>query len=282
MRTIGVTGASGFIGRALRKECGRRGLAASALGRVPGPQSVEPCDAIVHLAGESVAGRWTRAKKAEIEHSRVRGTRALVDAIAAASCKPRVLVSASAVGYYGDRGEESLEEPSAPGNDFLAGVCVAWEREALRAEQFGVRVVTMRTGIVFGAGGGALPKMVLPFRFFAGGPIGRGRQYVPWIHLDDIVALYLRAIDDETFRGPVNAVAPDYATNARLAKAIGAAMHRPSFLPAPAFALRVALGEFSETLLGGQRVVPAAAQARGFIWRHPLLEPALQAILGGA
>lgn len=275
---IGVTGASGFIGRALREAIRAKGWQAAPLGRTPRPSEIEGCDAVVHLAGESVDGRWTPGKKAEIERSRVAGTRALADAIGAASRKPRVLVSASAVGYYGDRGDEPLFENSRAGEDFLGRVCVGWEREAERVRGYGVRAVMLRTGIVLGPGG-ALQKMKVPFRFGAGGPLGGGRQFVPWIHLDDIAALYLHAVETQTVSGPVNAVAPDYATSARFAQALGAAMRRPSLVPAPGIALRAALGEFAQTLLAGQLVIPKKARESGFRWTYPRLEPALQAIV---
>ena len=278
---IGITGASGFIGRALAARAAALGWNVRRLPRTPSAGDVAGLDAIVHLAGETVDGRWTARKKAEIERSRVEGTRALVNALREAEPRPRVLVSASAVGFYGDRGDEPLFETSAPGNDFLAGVCTKWEAQARRAEEIGMRVVMLRTGIVLGSGG-ALRKMSAPFKFGAGGPLGNGRQFVPWIHLDDIVEMYIRAVEDKTFHGPVNAVTPDYATSSRLAFAIGSAMRRPALAPAPGFALRVALGEFAETVLASQLVIPAAAQHAGFTWKYPRLETALQQILNPA
>ena len=245
---------------------------------MPAAGDVAGLDAVVHLAGETVDGRWTAKKKAEIERSRVEGTRALVRAIGDAFDRPRVLVSASAVGFYGDRADEPLFETSAPGNDFLAGVCTKWEFEALRAQEIGVRAVMLRTGIVLG-NGGALRKMSAPFKFGAGGPLGNGRQFVPWIHIDDIVELYVRAVEDETLSGPINAVTPDYATSTRFALAIGSAMRRPALAPAPGFALRAAIGEFAETVLASQLVIPAAAQRAGFTWKYPRLETALQQVL---
>lgn len=276
---VAVTGASGFIGSALCSAAAARGWRVTALGRDYNPSLLESLDAVIHLAGESVAGRWTNEKKTQIERSRVEGTRRLVQAIAACERKPRVLVSASAVGYYGDRGDEPLFEESAPGNDFLARVCTGWEREAAAAQALGVRTVMLRTGIVLGAHGGALAQMMKPFRFGAGGPLGSGRQFVAWIDLEDIVALYLFAVENEALRGPVNAVTPDYATNARLAQAMGSAMRRPALAPAPGIALRALLGEFAGTLLGSQLVIPDVAQNAGFRWRRPRLEDALQSIL---
>lgn len=275
---IGVTGSGGFIGRAFSAEADRRGWRVRPLPRRVDAAAIDGCDAVVHLAGETVDGRWTPEKKREIERSRVEGTRELVEVIGAAERKPRVLVSASAVGYYGDRGDEPLFEESAGGDDFLAHVCRGWEREAAHAERHGVRAVMLRTGIVLGRGG-ALAKMMTPFAFGAGGPLGSGRQFVPWIHLEDVAALYAHAIEDDQMRGPVNAVTPDYATSRRFAQAVGAAMRRPGLLPAPSFALRAALGEFATTLLASQLVLPVRAQQRGFAWRYPRLEAALQRII---
>ena len=278
---VGITGSSGFIGTALSRAIAARGWTAAALSRAPGVQDLQGCDAVVHLAGESVDGRWTGRKKAEIERSRVEGTRTLVNVIGQLERKPRVLVSASAAGYYGDRGDEPLFEHSAPGGDFLARVCTAWERETAAASGLGVRTVMLRTGIVLGRGG-ALSKMKTPFAFGVGGPLGNGRQFVPWIHLDDMVAMYVESIENESLRGPVNAVTPDYALSARVSQAIGSAMRRPSLAPAPAFALRAVLGEFAGTVLASQLVIPAKMQAAGFQWMHPHLEEALQSILNPA
>ncbi|HVN69308.1 MAG TPA: TIGR01777 family oxidoreductase [Candidatus Binatia bacterium] len=271
-----MTGASGLIGRALAHAFHERGWVAVPLLRRPDPGQLETLDAVINLAGEPIDGRWTLEKKTEIRQSRVEGTRALVRALSACRRKPRVLVSASAVGYYGDRGDEPLFETSPPGNDFLATVCRDWEREAFGAQALGIRTVVMRTGIVLARDGGALPKIARPFAFGAGGPLGSGRQFVPWIALDDIVGLYLLAIETETVRGAVNAVSPDVATNARVAQAIGAAMYRPALAPAPPFALRAMLGEFAESLLISQLVLPAVAASAGYVWREKRLETALQ------
>jgi len=275
---VGITGASGLIGRALAQALHERAWVAVPLPRRPETRQLETLDAVVHLAGESIDGRWTQAKKTEIRRSRVDGTRALVLALAACRTKPRVLVSASGVGYYGDRGAEPLVETSRPGNDFLAAVCQQWEREALAAQSLGMRTVVLRTGVVLARDGGALPKMARPFAFGAGGPLGSGRQFVPWIALDDIVGLYLFALETDTLRGAVNAVSPDVATNARLAQALGAAIHRPALLPAPPFALRAMLGEFAGTVLGSQLVLPSVASSAGYAWRERRLETALQHI----
>lgn len=275
---VGITGAGGLIGRALSEALCRRDWTPVPLPRRPSAEQLEALDAVVHLAGESIAGRWTEEKKNEIRSSRVDGTRAVVQALLACRIKPRALISASAVGYYGDRADEPLFETSKAGRDFLATVCEQWEHEALVAQSSGVRTVVLRTGIVLAREGGALPQMARPFAFGAGGRLGSGRQFVPWIGLDDIVSLYLFAIDAQTLRGPVNAVSPDVATNARVAQAIGAAMHRPALAPAPRFALQAILGEFAGTLLASQLVLPSVASAAGYVWRQQRLETALQHI----
>jgi hypothetical protein len=298
MSVVAVTGASGFVGRAVVAALAARGDRVIALGRTaapqglpagvesrrfdpneatPNPEAFEGADAVVHLSGESVAGRWTSEKKGRILDSRALGTNNLIASLAACSKRPSVLVSASAVGYYGSRGDEPLFETSAPGKDFLADVVVRWEAAADQAEALGIRTVCLRSAIVLG-NGGALEQMKLPFLFCAGGPLGSGRQFVPWIHLDDMVALYLFALDHEKLRGPINAVAPDYATNARFGQALGVALARPALLPAPAFALRAVLGEFAETILGSQLVIPAVAEDAGFQWSYPYLESAFAQI----
>lgn len=275
---IGITGASGLIGRALSEALRKSGWVPVQLRRRPDARELESLDAVAHLAGESIDGRWTEAKRAEIRRSRVDGTHSLVEALSACRQMPRVFVSASAVGYYGDRRDEPLTESSPPGNDFLATVCQNWENEALAAQSLGVRTVVLRTGIVLARDGGALSKMARPFAFGAGGPLGSGRQFVPWIALDDIVGLYLFAIENEALSGPVNAVSPDIATNARFAQAIGVARHRPALVPAPAFALRLMLGEFAGTILASQLVLPSVASSAGYVWREKRLETALQRI----
>lgn len=295
---IVVTGATGFIGRAVVQALAARGDAVTALSRAPqraalggsvtaarfdpnappDPAPFEGADAVIHLAGESVAGRWTPEKKRAIRDSREAGTRALVASLAACSSRPRVLVSASAVGYYGDRGDEPLLESSAPGTGFLADVCVAWEREIAAAQRLGTRVAWLRQGIVLGAGGGALAAMLPPFRAFAGGPLGNGSQWMPWIHIEDDVALILFALDRDV-SGPLNAVSPDVATNARFSQALGAALHRPSLAFAPGIALRALLGEFASSLLASQLVLPDRALDAGFTFAHEMLEEALFDIL---
>ena len=240
----------------------------------PQPEAFENVDAVIHLAGESVAGRWTETKKRAIRESRVGGTRNLVQSLAACAKAPTALICASAVAFYGTRGDEPLFETSQPGEDFLAGVCVQWESEAAAAEAHGIRTAMLRTGIVLGESGGALQKMAAPFRFGVGGPLGGGRQFVPWIHIDDLVALYLFALDGEV-RGAINAVAPDYATSARFAQALGGALQRPAVVPTPGIALRAILGEFASTVLASQLVIPARAEDAGFEWKYRFVEAAM-------
>jgi len=298
-----VTGASGFVGPRLLRLLDRpvvlsrnpdRSRAAIGMlaGRIvrwdpmqgpPPAEAFEGIDVVMHLAGESVAeGRWTVAQKARIRDSRVIGTRHLVQGIAQAAVRPRTLVSASAVGYYGDRGEEELTESAAPGRDFLAEVCVAWEQEALAARQHGVRVVTARTGIVLGAGGGALAKMLTPFKLGGGGPLGNGRQWMPWIHVADLARLYVHAAETTALDGPMNAVAPHPVRNAEFTKALARQLHRPAFLPAPYFGLRLLFGEFAQVLFASQRVIPQVALDSGFVFQYPEIAAALREILSTA
>ncbi|MFN9368551.1 MAG: TIGR01777 family oxidoreductase [Planctomycetia bacterium] len=298
-----VTGATGFVGPRLlrlldkpivlsrnpdRARDGIGHLAARIIRWDPqaGPppaEAFEGVDAVLHLAGESVAeGRWTAAQKARIRDSRVIGTRHLVQGRAAAVRKPAVLVSASAVGYYGDRGDEELVESAAPADDFLGRVCVEWEREALAAEAAGVRVVTARTGIVLGAGGGALGKMLTPFRLGLGGPLGNGRQWMPWIHVADLARLYVHAAAQGGIRGPMNSVAPNPVRNSEFTRALGRQLHRPAFMPAPYIGLRVLFGEFAQVLFASQRVIPRVAIESGFVFQYPEIASALREILAPA
>ncbi len=287
---ITITGATGLIGPRLVAALTARGDDVLALSRSPAKASAalgvpalawdplaEPPpadaltgrDAVVHLAGEPVAQRWNAQVKASILESREVGTRNLVAGLGAASERPAVLVSSSAVGYYGKHGDERVEESAPAGGDFLAQVCVVWEREALAAAALGVRVVTIRTGVVLDAGGGALKTMLPPFRLGVGGPVAGGEQYMPWIHVDDIVGLYLAALDGEDWSGPVNGSAPEPVTNAEFSKALGRALHRPAVAPVPAFALRLLYGEMAEIVTEGQRAVPTAALAHGYRLRPP-------------
>ena len=248
----------------------------------PWAAEIEGALAIVNLAGESIAGRrWSPAHKQRILDSRVHATRSLVAAIAQAKVPPPVFVSGSAVGYYGPLGEEVATEDTPPGSDFLAHVCVQWEAEAMRAASARTRLVCIRTGIVLEKDGGALPQMLPPFKFGAGGPVGSGRQYWPWIHRDDWIALVRWAIQTPAATGAVNGTAPTPVTNADFARALGRAIRRPAFMPAPAFALRLMLGEMADALLlSGQRAVPAKAERLGFAFRYPRLDQALGAIFG--
>lgn len=237
--------------------------------------------AIVHLAGENIAQRWTASAKQAIRESRLTGTRHLVRSLAALSPteRPRVLVSGSAIGYYGAHKDEPIDEEAPAGPNFLAQTCSAWEAEAVAAEQLGVRVVRMRTGVVLDPDGGALGKMLTPFKLGVGGPLAGGRQYISWIHTDDLVGIVLCAIDDEQWRGPVNATAPQPQRNRDFSRALAHVLHRPSLLPIPSAALRALYGEMSEVLTTGARVLPARALVLGYQFRYPQLDAALRAAL---
>lgn len=294
---VTLTGATGLIGTRLVRALARRGDEVTVLSRAPAragaalgvaavgwdaTAAVAPAealagrDAVVHLAGENVAQRWTAEAKRRIAASREVGTRHLVAGIAAAAPRPRVLVSASAVGYYGAHGDERVTEATPPGDDFLAGVCVAWEREAAAAAELGLRVVRVRTGVVLDAGGGALGKMLPFFRAGVGGPVAGGRQRLPWIHADDLVGLYLTALGGDDWDGPINATAPEPPTNAAFSHALGRALRRPAILPVPAFALRLLYGDMAEIVTTGVRAVPERPLALGFTHAHPDLDEALR------
>lgn len=297
-----ITGATGFIGRALvlrlqrdghditawvRNEEQARGalgtgvdLLPIAAGEAALRDALAMSDGVVNLAGEPLIGRWTRKRVQAITESRVQLTERLVHAMRYAEHQPPVFVSGSAVGYYGDRGEEALTERSAPADDLLARLCRDWERAALAAEPAGARVVLLRTGIVLGREGGALARLLLPFRLGVGGPIGSGRQYMPWIHLHDHVEMTVAALTDDRFSGPVNVSAPAPVTNREFSRALGRALHRPAFMPLPAFALRLALGEASGVLLSGQRAVPEKALKLGFAFQYPEIDAALADVVG--
>jgi uncharacterized protein (TIGR01777 family) len=294
---VTITGASGFIGGSLLKKLLEEGHSLAVLtrgpapaastgvryfqwtpGTPPPPESLAGADAVVHLAGEPVAQRWTAAARQRILSSRVEGTGALVEALAELPRRPEVLISASAVGYYGDRGDEILNESSTPGADFLAGVCRAWEAEATRAASLGMRVVTPRIGVVLAAHGGALARMLLPFRLGAGGRLGSGRQWMSWIHLDDLTALIAFSLA-HAVSGPINATAPNPVINAEFTRTLASVLRRPAIFPVPGFALRALFGEMAQVLLGGQRALPAAAQSAGFAFRHPELGEALTTLL---
>ena len=241
-------------------------------------EALEGADAVVNLAGEGVAdGRWTPSRKERIRHSRVESTRRLVEAMARAKNSPKVLVNASAVGFYGPSGDAAVDESTPAGNGFLADVCAAWEEEALKAR--GARVVLLRIGVVLGKGGGALPRMLLPFRLGLGGRLGPGTQWFPWVHVDDAVGLTREALTNAALHGPVNVVAPGSATNTDFTAALGSALRRPTLAAVPAFVLRLLLGEMSEMMLTGQRAVPAAAEKAGYRFKFPLLKTSLEDLL---
>jgi hypothetical protein len=276
---IAVTGASGFIGRQLMMSLAAAGHSLRALSRHAFPEeSLREADAVIHLAGEPLAQRWTAEAKQRIGESRVAGTRNLVEALAALPRRPEALICASAIGYYGSRGDEVLTESSAPGSGFLPELCVAWEREAQAAEAFGLRVVRVRTGLVLGAGGGALQRMLPPFRMGVGGRLGSGRQWMSWIHLEDLAGLFQLAVESQV-RGPLNGVAPHAVTNSDFTRELARALGRPAVFRVPGLALRLLFGEMAEVLLASQRVTPGAAQAAGFRFRFPQLAPALAGLL---
>jgi uncharacterized protein (TIGR01777 family) len=250
-----------------------------ALAGPPPEGSLRDAEVVIHLAGEPVAQRWTAAAKRRIRESRVEGTRRLVETLGRLSHGPRALVCSSAIGYYGSRGDEVLTEASSPGSGFLAEVCTAWEGEATAAEKLGTRVVRLRTGVVLSRHGGALARMLLPFRMGAGGRLGNGRQWMSWIHLDDLCEM-LRFAAEQPVRGAMNAVAPHPVTNADFTRALAAALARPAIFPVPPVALRLLFGEMAEMLLSSQRVLPSSAEQAGFRFRYPQLAEALDAVVG--
>jgi uncharacterized protein (TIGR01777 family) len=251
-------------------------------GPVPA-RALRGIDVVFNLAGDPVArGRWTTAKKRRIRDSRVVGTRNLVAALAAADVRPQVLVSASAVGIYGDQGDRECTEESPSGTGFLADVCTQWEREALAAEALGIRVVCARIGIVLARGGGALAQMLLPFRLGVGGRLGSGKQWMPWVHVSDVVGLLLHAARTASIRGPLNVVAPAPVTNADFTRELARVLRRPALLPVPGTALRIAFGEMSEILMASQRVLPRAAERSGYAFLHRQLPGALEAVLSAS
>ncbi len=297
-----ITGGSGLIGSALARELGQAGREVVVLSRDPEALDVQPigvravrwdgrtgagwaeladgAEAIVNLAGENIAGRWTPERKERIRQSRVAAGGAVMEAIATAARKPGVLVQASAVGYYGPRGDELVTEETPPGNDFLAQTCVAWEGSTAAAENLGVRRVVIRTGIVLSRAGGALPRLLRPYRLFVGGPLGSGRQWMPWIHIADQVGAIRFLIERPQARGPFNLAAPAPLINSQFGRALGRALRRPSLLPAPAFALRRLLGEMSLVVLEGQRAVPERLLALGYSFKFPEAKPALVDLAG--
>jgi uncharacterized protein (TIGR01777 family) len=295
---VAVTGATGLIGSRIVRALQGRGDEVTVLSRdalrarealgdvdahawtpVDGPApaaALSGRDGVIHLAGEPVAQRWSDAARRRIHDTREIGTRNLVEGLRAADPRPRVLVSASGVDYYGTTGDQLLTEESPPGDGFLPRVCVAWEREAQAATELGLRVVNVRTALVLDASGGALGKMLPFFRLAIGGPVAGGRQYMPWIHADDIVGIYLAALDDESWSGPIIAAAPDPPTNREFSRALGRALHRPAIAPIPALAVRLLYGDMAEIVTEGHRTAPTRALEHGYAFRHTDLEPALR------
>lgn len=301
MRIV-ITGGSGLIGRGVAREMAGAGHEVVVLSRHPAKVTGLPAGAraaawdgvsgagwsgllsaetaVVHLAGESIAqGRWTEERKRRIRESRVRSGEAVMAAIGEAREKPRALLQGSAVGYYGPCGDEVVAEDHPPGNDFLASVCKDWEASTAGAEALGVRRAVLRTGVVLAARGGALPKMTLPIKMMVGGPLGSGRQWLPWIHLADEAGAIRFLAENEAARGPFNLAAPNPATNRGFTQAAARVLRRPAFLPAPGFALHLALGEMADMILEGQRAVPRRLQELGYAFRFPELEPALRDLL---
>jgi len=303
---VTITGATGLIGRSLLAALGEREAQVTVLTRDPartralaglpelgGLQMVcwqplaEPApahalagrDAVVHLAGEPVAQRWSARARRAIRDSRVLGTSNLRAGLAGAQPRPQVLISASAIGYYGRHGEEPLDEETPPGGDFLAKVCTEWEAAAAGARELGMRVVQVRNGIVLDRGGGALAKMLTPFRLGLGGPVAGGRQYMSWIHVRDVVGMTLAALEDERWSGPVNATAPDPVTNREFSKVLGRVLGRPSLIPVPGLALRARYGAMAEIITSGARALPVKALVHGYQFAHPQLEQALRSAL---
>jgi uncharacterized protein (TIGR01777 family) len=301
---VTLTGATGPIGRRLVAVLRRRDDDVTVLTRDPakardalegveavgwdpmsGPAPAEALagrDGVVHLAGESVAQRWNDETRARIHASRETGTRNLVAGLRALGedQRPAVLVSSSAVGYYGKHGDEVVDESFGPGDDFLARVCVAWEREAQAAAELAVRVASIRTGVVLSPDGGALEKMLPFFKLGVGGPVAGGDQWMPWIHVDDVIGLYVAALDRDGWSGPVNGSAPEPVTNKEFSRRLGKALHRPAFAPVPAFAVRLLYGDMAEIVTEGQRAVPKRPLELGYAFRHPDLDEALRSALG--
>jgi uncharacterized protein len=290
-----VSGSTGLIGTALLSALRTSGYEVTCLvrggtsgkeqigwdpARPLAPESVSGFDAVVHLAGESIVGRWTDAKKRRIRESRVQGTRNLAAALAAAPQRPQLLISASAIGYYGDRGEETLREDSSSGDGFLPEVCREWEEAAEPVAKVGIRCVQIRIGVVLSASGGALHAMLLPFRMGVGGKMGSGRQWMSWVHIDDLVGAVQHVIKCDMLRGPVNVIAPNPVRNAEFTKVLASVLSRPAIFPMPAFAARLVFGQMGdELLLASQRVEPAKLLTSGYFFKKSDLKTALEAIL---
>jgi uncharacterized protein (TIGR01777 family) len=296
---VAITGATGLIGSKLEKAMTSDGAQILTLSRrvrtasdttgaifwdpVNGEldsAALEGCDAIVHLAGETISNRWTGAQKERIRRSRVEGSRLLVDGLKTLTKPPTVFVAASAIGFYGDRGDEAIDESSPHGTGFLPDVCRSWEAETTRAQEVGARTLLLRFGIVLSTKGGALAKMLLPFKVGLGGPMGSGRQWMSWIHIDDVIAIIRFVMNRDDLSGPINTTAPQPVRQAEFAKTLGKALRRPAIAPAPGFAVRLLLGEMGQALLlEGQKVLPRRLQEAGYTFQHPELSEALEDIL---
>ncbi len=277
---VGLVGASGFIGRHLQAALIARGddvVPASLRNPAAAASVLRNCDAVINLAGEPIAQRWTPAAKERLRSSRVGATRALLDNLASDERRPSAYISASAIGYYAPSETQTYTEASPPGHDFLAELCVAWEHEAQRASALGMRLAIIRTGVVLGAGGGALAKMLPPFRLGLGGVVGSGKQWISWIHIDDVVGIYGMALDGA--EGTFNATAPHPVTNAEFTQALGTTLHRPAVFAVPPFALRMMLGEGAGIVLTGARVLPQNTLESGYVFRFMMVEDALRSIL---
>ncbi|HEY8312851.1 MAG TPA: TIGR01777 family oxidoreductase [Candidatus Baltobacteraceae bacterium] len=277
---IAIFGASGFVGRHLVDALQRRGDEVRT-GSIRDPQAgaalAEGCDAIVNLAGEPIAQKWSDDVKQKMERSRTQAPRALLDALASVANKPHAYISASAVGYYGTSEDATFTEESGPGNDFLARICVAWEREAQRAADLGMRVTRVRTGVALGAGGGVMEKLLPPFKMGAGGRVGSGKQWYSWVHIDDLIGVYELALGGVD--GALNATAPNPVRNADFTHELGKALHRPTIFPVPQFAIKSLLGEGAVAVLEGQRVLPQRTQAEGYVFRFPTIDAAFADVL---
>jgi len=301
---VTVTGATGNLGRALVSELHGRGHEVTALSRnansgieklgphakvlewpspkeaPPPPEALNGQHAVIHLLGEPIAQRWSDEVKKELRDSRVQSTRQLVEGMRAASPRPEILVSQSASGYYGNRGGEELDESSAAGDDFLADLVVEWEAEARKAEELGMRVATTRTGVVLSEEGGALDKMLPFFKAGVGGPVAGGRQYVPWVHSDDVTGALIAVMENDAASGPVNVSSPEPATNRELSKTLGRVLNRPAFAPVPGVAVKTLYGEMAQIVIAGQRMRPRRLQELGYSFRRPELEAALRSATG--
>ena len=302
MANVLVTGGTGFIGSRVCSALHQQGDTVHVLSRNPeraqtkvesaracyawNPEAEKPpaeatngIASVVHLAGETIAGKWNEEKKRRIRDSRILSTRNLVESLAAADTKPNELVCASAIGYYGDSGDEHFTEVSPAGNDFLAKVCQEWEAEAQKATDLGIRVVTVRIGLVLGLGGGLLAQVLPPFKFGVGGILGNGRQWMSWIHVNDVVGIMLHALENNEIRGPLNATAPTPVRNTEFTKTLGTVLRRPTLFPVPTFGLKLMMGEFADFIVLSQKVLPEKTEVSGYEFRHRTLESALRDLL---